>query len=313
MNQNVIMDIVVAALLVLFAVCGARRGLLKSVAGLVILLVSLVGAAIIANAASPVITRMVQPAVLEAVEENLKPVLEEFVNRAAQEAIDRAAQAANDTSVSRMQTAESVPADGIALTEGFTLPEGITLEQGLALMEGVTLPEGFALPENITLPEGVDISGLLNSAGATLEDLDLSGKLDELLAELKIDREMVEEILTAVREKMAEAGVSLLDAVTETLVETVVHAVVFLLTFIVLNILLRVVLAAMDLVLMLPGLRTLNALGGAVVALVEGGLLLFLMIWVARRCAVDVAAFAENTVLFRFFANNTPLSVISFL
>ena len=42
-------------------------------------------------------------------------------------------------------------------------------------------------------------------------------------------------------------------------------------------------------------------------------IVLFLLIWVARRCAVDVAAFAENTVLFRFFANNTPLSVISFL
>lgn len=294
MNQNVIMDLVVAALLVLFAVLGARRGLLKSVAGLVILLVSLVGAAVIANAATPVITRVVQPMVLEAVEENLKPVLEEMVNQAAQEVIDRA-ETAVGAGMSRMQPAESASA------------EGITLGEGRALLEGITLPEG------INLPEGMDLSALLNSAGTALENLDLSGKLDSLLAELKIDREMAEEVLASVQQKVAGAGVSLLDAVTETLVETVVHAVLFLAAFIVLNILLRVLLAAMDLVLMLPGLRTLNAVGGAVVALVEGVLLLFLLIWVARRCAVDVSAFAENTILFRFFANNTPLSVISFL
>ena len=95
--------------------------------------------------------------------------------------------------------------------------------------------------------------------------------------------------------------------------ETVVHAIVFLVAFVALNILLRIILTAMDLVLMLPGLRTLNSLGGAVVAFVEGVLLLFLLVWVARRSAVDVATLSQGTILFRFFVNNTPWSVLSLL
>lgn len=270
MSQNVIIDVVVAALLVLFAVYGARKGLLKSVAGLVILLLSLLGAAIFSNAATPVITRVVQPMVMEAVEETVEPILEKIVNEALQDMAKKTENAAG--------TVQSSARTG-----------------GLAL------------------PEGMDISDLLNNAGITLEELDISGRLDGMLEGLSIDKELVEELLESVREKVTGAGISLLDALVETLVETVVHAVLFLLAFVVLNILLRVLLAAMDLVLMLPGLRTLNALGGAAVALVEGTLLLFLLVWVARRCAVDVAAFAESTVLFRFFVDNTPLSVISFL
>ena len=114
-------------------------------------------------------------------------------------------------------------------------------------------------------------------------------------------------------EQARATGASVIEALVRVVVETVVHAVVFLLAFVVLNILLRIVLAAMGLVLMLPGLRTLNSLGGAVVAFVECALLLFLLVWIGRQCAVDVTGLSRGTVLLQFFVNNTPLSVLALL
>ena len=55
------------------------------------------------------------------------------------------------------------------------------------------------------------------------------------------------------------------------------------------------------------------ALGGGVVAFVECALLLFLMVWIARQCAVDVTGLSKGTVLLQFFVNNTPLSVLALL
>lgn len=276
MTQNVIMDIVVAAILVLFVANGARKGLLKSIAGLVILIAALVGAAIFSNAVTPAVSKMVQPMLMEAVGEQLREMAENI-----------------DLS--------DITQNGVSLPEDITLPEG------------VTLPDGVTIPEGVTLPEGIDISNLLDSVGGTLEDIDLAAQLDGVLGELGLDADVAAGLVESAMEKATEAGISIVDALVQAVVETVVHALIFLLAFVVLNILLKILLGAMGLVLMLPGLRTLNAIGGAAVALVEGALLLFLLVWVARQCAVDVATLTEGTVLCQFFVNNTPLSVFSFL
>ena len=70
----------------------------------------------------------------------------------------------------------------------------------------------------------------------------------------------------------------------------------------------------MGLVLKLPGLRLLNALGGAVIGLAEGVLLLFLAVWLCRKLGVsfETEALAEAHIL-RIFTTNTPLSLLSFL
>lgn len=88
----------------------------------------------------------------------------------------------------------------------------------------------------------------------------------------------------------------------------------FLIAFLVLMILLHILVKAMDLVLQLPGLHGLNALGrrfdrpggrrsGAVLA-----------VWVLRRLGVSFESdpFVQAHIL-RIFTTNTPLSVLSFL
>ena len=100
----------------------------------------------------------------------------------------------------------------------------------------------------------------------------------------------------------------------ESLARSVIYGVLYILSFIALTVLLHVLLKAMDLVLKLPGLHGLNALGGGLIGLIEGALLLFLTVWVLRRLGVsfETEALAEAHIL-KIFTTNTPLSVLSFL
>lgn len=61
MTAAVIIDIVVALALIFFTINGAKRGLLQSAAGLVILVVALIGAALITSALTEPVTRAVSP------------------------------------------------------------------------------------------------------------------------------------------------------------------------------------------------------------------------------------------------------------
>ena len=292
MTQAVIIDVAIAAVLLLFIILGAKKGLLKSVAGLVILLVSLVGAVLVSDLATPLISEAVQPMLMETVESKLAQMSE------------NAAPASADDG-------------GIALS-GIDLG---SIDLGNIDLSGIRIG-GIDLG-NIDL-SSIDLSkidlGNLDLGSLSLPGTSSSGEpedpteqINALLGQLGIDSALTAGLAEAVVEKITETGVSVVEALVHVVVETVVHAIVFLLAFVVLNILLRIVLAAMGLVLMLPGLRTLNSLGGAAVAFVEGALLLFLLVWVARQCAVDVTGLSEETVLFRFFVNNTPLSVLSLL
>ena len=54
--------------------------------------------------------------------------------------------------------------------------------------------------------------------------------------------------------------------------QSILYAALFLVSFVGLTILLKLLIRAMDLVLQLPGLHLVNALGGAVIGLIEGAL-----------------------------------------
>ena len=61
MTTPVIMDLVVGAVLLLFTVFGWRHGFVKSLAGLVITIIALVGAAVIAGTFADPAARMAAP------------------------------------------------------------------------------------------------------------------------------------------------------------------------------------------------------------------------------------------------------------
>lgn len=228
MSAPVIMDIAAAAVLLLFLILGARAGLIRSLAGLVIVVVALVGAGMIA-------ATFADPAAKLAA-----PMIEKAVTQKVEKAI----------------TAET---------------------------------------------------GMLDTERADPE-------IGELLSMLGLDEEVKENITNRAEQTIRDTGASVISAVVESLCRSVIYGLLYILSFLGLWLLLHVLAKAMDLLARLPGLSTLNALGGAALGLVKGVLVLFLAIWAARRLGVSFETEeVAQTYILQFFATHTPLSMLSLL
>lgn len=232
MTTPVIIDIIVAAVLLGFILWGGKRGLLQSAAGLLTVVVALVGAGLIASTLCGPAAKLLAPAVNEKIAEKLDEAM----------------------------TAQA---------------------------------------DQVQMPEA---------------DVDGGFGVGELLALLGVDQEVRDSLTERVQETVRDTGVSVASAVVESIARSILYGILFAVSFLALTVLLKLATGALGLVLKLPGLHGLNALGGAVVGLIEGVLLLFLAIGVGRKFGVsfDTGTMA-NTVLLRFFTTNTPLSVLSFL
>lgn len=236
MTTAVIMDAIVVIILVVAVCYGAKRGLLESLAGLIIVVMALVGAGIAAGTFTEPVAGFVTPLVEERVAERVEAALEEQAGAFAGE---------------------------------------------------------WSLEE---LPD--------------LEELPIA----EVLALMGLDETVRASLAERAQNMIRDTGATVVSAVVESLVRSFVYGVLFLLAFLAILLLLKVLVGAMGLVLKLPGLRLLNALGGAVIGLAEGALLLFLAVWVCRKLGVsfETEALAEAHIL-RIFTTNTPLSLLSFL
>ncbi len=95
MTTPVIIDIIIAAALVTFTVFGARRGLFRSLAGLLAVVVALAGAGIIASALSGPVANVVTPLIAERIELQVEEALSVQTPGQMPEA-DLEAPAAND-------------------------------------------------------------------------------------------------------------------------------------------------------------------------------------------------------------------------
>ena len=232
MTTPVIIDIVAAAVLLGFAVFGAKRGLLRTLAGFVIVVVALVGAGMIAATFSGPAAKLAAPVIEKQIETKVD--------------------------------------------------DALTAETGQVQMPEADVEDGF--------------------------------QIEDLLALMGLDEDVRNSLASQTQEKIQDTGVSLVMAVVESLAQSILYAALFLVSFVGLTILLKLLIRAMDLVLQLPGLHLVNALGGAVIGLIEGALVLFLAIWVLRRFGVS---FETDTVsathILRFFATHTPLSALSLL
>ena len=120
---------------------------------------------------------------------------------------------------------------------------------------------------------------------------------EELLALLGLDEARAAELAEQVREAVRDTGVSLLAAVAECVTEPVLHSVLFLVFFLALLLLLRLAARAVDLFLRLPVLHGANALGGALVGLLEGLAVLLILTMVLSRLDVPLE---ESVILHRF-------------
>lgn len=236
MTTPVIIDAVAVAILAFFVLWGAHQGLLRSLAGLLTIVVALVGAGLIAGALADSAARLAGP------------LVEERIRTQVDEAI----------------TAQS--------------------------------------SQKVEMPE-LDVEG-------GDEEFDIQ----DLLALMGLDQDVRDSLTEEIQEKAVDAGTTIATAVVESVVRSVLYGVVFLLSFLALTVLLKLALRTLDLVLKLPGLHLLNTLGGAAAGLIQGVVLAFLAIWIARRLGVsfETETVAQTHIL-HFFTTNTPLSALSFL
>lgn len=232
--QPVIIDAVIVCVLVGFTLYGAHRGLFRALAGLLVVVVALVGAGLFAKT-------LAQPAA-----DLLAPAIEKRI----EQKVDQAISAQSDRQ---------------------------------------------EMPESGT-------------------ETELSQQVKNLLKRMGMDPETVETLSGQAVEKLQKTGVSLASAVVESLMYSILYGVLFILSFFALLLALRLLARALDLVLKLPVLHGLNSIGGAVVGLLEAGLLLFLAVWTARRLGVSFETeLVQATHVLQFFTTNTPLGVLSFL
>jgi len=215
-NPAIVADAVIAAVLVLAVVIGARKGLVKSLAGVVMVVVAFIGASFVANAFAEPVAQWLGPVIEESVLEKL---------------------------------AQQESADAQSLLEQF------------------------------------------HFGGESLQ-------------------QMVDEVM----DKVKETGADLLSAVADSVAKSVAYALVYLAAFLVLLLVVWLLLRPVCLVVKLPILRTVNALGGGALGLVWGALLVFLAVWLLQRFDVYITAdMVEKSTLLHFFATNSPLSLLTSL
>lgn len=121
-------------------------------------------------------------------------------------------------------------------------------------------------------------------------------------------------MVRSVTEKAQEVGQTLLSAVVSTVLRSVAYAVVYLVSFLLLLLLLRLLLAPLHLFTKLPGVHGINAALGGVLGLVKGALLLFFAVWLLRRLQLWITPeLISQTYILRFFAEHSPMELITSL
>ena len=124
----------------------------------------------------------------------------------------------------------------------------------------------------------------------------------------------LDEMVRSVTEKAQEVGQTLLSAVVSTVLRSVAYAVVYLVSFLLLLLLLRLLLAPLHLFTKLPGVHGVNALMGGALGLIKGALLLFFAVWLLRRLQLWITPeLISQTYILRFFAEHSPMELITSL
>lgn len=141
------------------------------------------------------------------------------------------------------------------------------------------------------------------------DDTDDAGAM---LAAFGFEGEMLEKLVDSAMETAREAGETLLTAVVSAALKGVAYAVVYVVSFILLVILLRLALTPLHLFTKLPVVHGVNAIMGGALGLIKGALVLFFAVWALQRLRLLVTPeLVESTILLKFFAQNSPMSLLA--
>ena len=167
MTTSLIIDIVIAALLVLSLIIGGKRGFIRSLLSVVILVVSLLGSSIVANMLADPVTEWVTPRVQQS-------ILDRLTDGHSEEAVIAAA-ASDNAALAKLVDFDAIT--GIAMEAGKNLLEGAVTGMGRSLVYAVLFLLSFLLltlllrlvTSPLHLAERAPVLGALNRlAGAAL-------------------------------------------------------------------------------------------------------------------------------------------------
>jgi len=122
------------------------------------------------------------------------------------------------------------------------------------------------------------------------------------------------ELIEAVTARAIQTGRTLLEEVVGSVIHSIAYALLYVLSFFVIYLLLKLLLKPLDLASKLPGLRTLNGLGGAALGFIESALLLYLVVWALRKLQLVITPqLIEESMFLKIFVNYSPISLITSL
>lgn len=149
------------------------------------------------------------------------------------------------------------------------------------------------------------VSGGENALSVTLE------QALQLLKESDMYRMFVQSLSNALQQGVLDAVSGTASAIAFHIAREVARVVLFVVGFVVALLGWKVVSKALDLAFKLPVLSTINRTFGGVLGLVKGGLVVFMAVWLLKNHLPPQAL--TDTFLLKFFAENSPLSLLNMI
>jgi len=312
MNNALIVDLVIAAVLLIGLLIGAKRGFFKSLMGLAAVILALFGASLLAD--------MFAPAVTEKAYVKVEAAIGDYVSGELGGKLDGAALKDIDAETLR---------DLLAQADPDTLPAGVdpaALEgMDAEALRGVVGSMDDAAAQQL-LAEAMSGAGDV-PLGDVLGTLELPDELMDALSRFGIREEAVRGALSGVQGTLGGLGEKLKAGAAPAellrgafgdgirgLLGKVVHAGIFLAAFLVLLLVLKLLVALLDHIFDLPVLHSCNTLLGGVLGLAEAGVLVLLLVRAALALRVPyVADHMGDTYLLPLFAKGGLSEYISSL
>lgn len=164
------------------------------------------------------------------------------------------------------------------------------------------------------LDDSIQSSEFTTETGAAAEDADsisLVGVVEQL-KESKLFAGFAESFQKAVSEGTAQVVTSAARSVAHYAAVQIAHGVIFALGFVILLLVWFLLSHALVLVARLPGLNSLNKLGGGAIGFLKGCIVLFILAWLCRVCGWQLPAdVVEKTHLLRFFLETNPVGLLT--
>ncbi len=153
------------------------------------------------------------------------------------------------------------------------------------------------------------------AVSAVLENLNLADQLPVEQALAALEGTDIYRVFGDALNRAMEAGVlnmttTAAGAIAGFVAREVARVVLFLVCFVVVMVAWKLLAHALDLAFRLPVLSSINAMMGGVLGFVKGAMLVFIAVWLLKDSVIPLSA-QEQTVLLKFFCENSPLSLLA--